>query len=431
MNTAILRWLALTLVVSGAIGCHGLLEVSDPTRVQDTDIANANGANARRLYASATFFGYYIGTVSDVAYFTDEWIYDVPSTAFPRATTFLDQRNSVQYENLGGDPHLGPLDLAFVQTTIAIPAVHAYTPDSLQGDFLAQLYAIRGFIVLQMAEDICPGFPLNDVANNLAVYGGPLTTDSALSYANTQFDSALKYVHDSTGFMTFARVAKGRALLDLGKYTEAAAVVASVPTAATYTTDPSYALSMSSFGCEGCSMAGVGNREGTNGLPFVSANDPRIPVQVLSPSNTVPNDTVYYTTLGSDPNDVIVLASGIEARLIQAEAALHNDDPSWKLMLDSLRATVGLNALTDPGTANGRVDLLYSERAFWLYMTGRRLGDLRRLISRYGRDPETVFPTGPYLGGNGGTYGTATSIPFNFSDEHRYNPHITTGCTTR
>jgi hypothetical protein len=61
------------------------------------------------------------------------------------------------------------------------------------------------------------------------------------------------------------------------------------------------------------------------------------------------------------------------------------------LSLDS-----ALAALPDPGTDSGRVSLMFRERAFWLFGTGTRLGDLRRLIRQYGRDQSTVFPTGPY-----------------------------------
>ena len=73
--------------------------------------------------------------------------------------------------------------------------------------------------------------------------------------------------------------------------------------------------------------------------------------------------------------------------------------------LNAARATkAGLSPLTDPGTAAARVDMLFRERAFWMYFTSHRLGDMRRLIRQYGRGTETVFPTGPYL--HGGVYGT-------------------------
>ena len=142
--------------------------------------------------------------------------------------------------------------------------------------------------------------------------------------------------------------------------------------------------------------------------------------------------TFYKTVKYPDLSAPITLASGIEARLIEAEAALHAGDAQWLTTLNTLRQTAispALPDLTDPGTADARLDLLYHERAYWLYLTGRRLGDLRRLIKVYGRGAETVFPTGPYP--LGGTYGTATSIPFIFAANSTGNPYLTSGCTSR
>jgi hypothetical protein len=96
-------------------------------------------------------------------------------------------------------------------------------------------------------------------------------------------------------------------------------------------------------------------------------------------------------------------------------------------ILNDLRSSVALPDLVLPATAAEQVDLLYRERAFWLYLTGRRLGDLRRLIRNYGRSAETVFPTGAYR--FGGTYGRATAIPFTVSIQRQYNAKITAGCT--
>jgi len=130
----------------------------------------------------------------------------------------------------------------------------------------------------------------------------------------------------------------------------------------------------------------------------------------------------------------MTLSSGIEARLIEAEAALNAGDPSWFTTLNTLRATMIVPAMAPiasmPVTTDAKVDLLYQERAFWLYLTGRRLGDLRRLMRNYGRGAETLFPTGPYSM-RGGNYSTATAIPFVQSSEQRYNPNLTSGCTTR
>ena len=49
---------------------------------------------------------------------------------------------------------------------------------------------------------------------------------------------------------------------------------------------------------------------------------------------------------------------------------------------------------------------MFRERGFWLFGTGHRHGDLRRLVRQYGLATEAVFPTGLYEGGPS-TYGTA------------------------
>jgi len=104
------------------------------------------------------------------------------------------------------------------------------------------------------------------------------------------------------------------------------------------------------------------------------------------------------------------LADGLEARLIQAEAALAAGGNSWLTILNTLRQDClgaaacapvpGLTSanlpatLTDPGTPDARLDLLMRERAMWLYMTGHREGDLRRLARIYHRDATTLWPHG-------------------------------------
>jgi len=415
-----------------ASGCHGLLDVSDPTLIRESDIANAPGANAQRLNVLSVLNGM-TPVFVDVAKFTDELMYDGPVGGI---TDLLGERMSQQFEASQGtrDQHLGNLDRVFYSTSIAIPPVRQYTPDSLRGDFLAQLYAIRGYVVLQAAEDLCSGFPLNDVSvDGLPAFGGPLTTDSALALAGANLDSALKYVHDSTRVETLARVAKGRLLLNQGHYAEAAAVVHSVETESVYQVDNNTVFGVqrpNRWSRGGVNLA-VGNHEGGNGLPFGS-HDPRIPLALGGARAGNAGETLYVTSKYPSATAPISIATGIEARLIEAEAALNADDPNWITILNTLRQTQISPALPDlsaPATVAERVDLLYAERAFWLYITGRRLGDMRRLIKNYGRDPEHVFPTGVTL--YGATFGTGTVIPFILAGAKLSNPNITAGCVTR
>jgi hypothetical protein len=70
---------------------------------------------------------------------------------------------------------------------------------------------------------------------------------------------------------------------------------------------------------------------------------------------------------------------------------------------------------------------LFKERAYWLFATAHRLGDLRRLVNSYGRAPDAVFPTGPYK--YGGSYGTAVNMTLG-PLAGGVNPEEK-GCTTR
>jgi starch-binding outer membrane protein, SusD/RagB family len=157
----------------------------------------------------------------------------------------------------------------------------------------------------------------------------------------------------------------------------------------------------------------MSNDEGENGLDFVEASDPRLVVD-SAVGSTCDGGTWYYPNkFGNPPTGLIPLATGVEARLVQAEAALNaGATASWASQLNALRANPAATGVTFPpaslsiapdstvnATARAQVDEMFRERAFWLYGTGSRLGDLRRLIRQYGRNASAVFPTGTYASG--------------------------------
>jgi hypothetical protein len=74
------------------------------------------------------------------------------------------------------------------------------------------------------------------------------------------------------------------------------------------------------------------------------------------------------------------------------------------------------------------VDMLFKERAYWLWLTGHRLGDMRRLIRQYGRTAATVFPVGTLALRPSDTYGTDVNFIVPFPE--RNNPQFT-GCLNR
>jgi hypothetical protein len=159
----------------------------------------------------------------------------------------------------------------------------------------------------------------------------------------------------------------------------------------------------------------------------------------------------------------VPVASGVEARLIEAEAALQAGDPVTMMSkLNALRAISaqllaglypgslptnafktngapnGLAPLTDPADPTtsaatqfaARRDLVFKERALWLYNTGHRQGDLRRLSrAPYSLPTTTTFPSGPHF--RGGTYGNDVAYPIPFAEQNNtaFNPGLCNNTT--
>jgi hypothetical protein len=266
---------------------------------------------------------------------------------------------------------------------------------------IGELWAISAFAYILFAELYCSGVPIS--RSEPLAYGPPLSTSQLLDTALARLTTANGAAAGDARITNLIAILRGRALLNQGQFAQAALAVAAVPTGYIYqifhsTTTPRQTNQIPvQFSAD---IYSVPSGEGTNGLDFSTAADPRLPTLATGLSRndgaTVMVQYRKYTTQ-SDP---VTQASGIEARLIEAEAALNLTAPDPVLFLSKVneaRATMaGLAPLTDPGTAAGRVDLLFRERAFWFYMTAHRLGDLRRLVRQYARSAESVFPTGAY-----------------------------------
>jgi hypothetical protein len=413
-----------------AAGC-GLLEVgNDPTVVEERDVANVEGALMQRR---AAIYAFRSATAYEVRYagvLADEFFYDTRSSSV-NGEMLLDRRESAEFEAAGGSRYVFSLwPTARVEAGRAIARLRAFMP---QTPLVGEMFAIRGLATVQLAEDYCPGFALNEVIDDRPVYGAALTTDQVFEAAVTEFDSALTHAADSARILNLVRVGRARALLGLGRFSEAAASVAAVPIAFVQNTEFLENANVYEpnqlYGEMMGQWLSVANREGSTGLDFVTASDPR--VGTVQEGYAFDERTpVYRATKYGSSTAPITVASGIEARLIQAEAALAAANPDWLTILNDLRATQitpALPALADPGTNSTRVNLLFRERAFWLFATGHRLGDLRRLIARYQRAPNSVFPAGAYWRGD--DYATGTSIPFPATTES-VNPAVT-GCSSR
>ena len=286
-----------------------------------------------------------------------------------------------------------------------------------------ELYALAGLSYIMLGELWCSGTPVS--TRDPLELSNPLTTTEIFNRSITHLTSAAANAGGNARVQNLTAVLRGRALLNLNQPAAAATAVASVPTSFSYEfvhgAPPARQTNQIQLNTAS-DIYSVPDREGVNGLDFASANDPRVPVTSTGPSR---NDGVTpmvvatkYPTIGSP----VAMVTGVEARLIEAEAALRAGNPTtWLQKLNDARATVaGLAPLTDPGTEAARINMTFRERGFWFYLTAHRLGDLRRLVRQYGRSIESVYPTGAYHK-QGLTRGTQATLIVPQTEENNPN----------
>jgi hypothetical protein len=428
----------------GACSREDLLEVQLPDQITPELAGSAVGANALRVSAIGNFAYFYGGDYGGSFHglsISSGLLSDEMEQA-RGGTEHIDSRA----QNDASQPLTntwGSVGQANTQLVRAIRALKQYLPDVTAADKatratqIGQLYALRGYVLLLVAENYCNGVPISKVDDEDPAGANEILTNAQLyDRALGQFDTASTTLGTTTAdepFKQLIAVGRGRVLLDQNKYPEAAAAVANVPTNFVYNVFYSNALENAVWGwMNGTLNYAPAEKEGGNGLPFISAKDPRVTVRRNADGTPTPRagqdgrqhftQTVY--PLATTP---IVLGSGVEARLIEAEAALKaGNTVTYLLKVNEARATrTDLPALTLPATAAAQLDQLMSERGFWFWGTSHRLGDLRRLVRQYGRATESVYPTGPYYAG--GTYGTdVVLLP---AQTEKNNPAWKTGCT--
>lgn len=429
------------VLLGGIWGCKGLTDLggkqSLPSGVQDpATFRTPAGALAMQRAVIADFQQITPGMVADAGLLTDELQdHNIGGSALFGDRTdgyALDAR--LMGSGTCDDPVCGPvydgLHLVRRDAVEAIGALQKYDSAAhpvLQGE----AYALAGYAEIFLADLFCSGVPLSTIVfEGDYVYRPGSTTSAIYQHAITLFDSALVVAKDSTHILNLARVGKGRALLDLGDYAEAATAVASVPDTFQYTFPVLWASTYSAPNTFLASITTVADHEGINGLAYRSSGDPR--TAVVSLGTNQHGTPLYFPAKYGGPNATapLVVASGVEARLIEAEAMLQaHDVTGWLTRLNHLRETAivpALPDLQDPGPA-AQVDTMFAERAAWLFVTGTRQGDLRRLIRQYGRLADDVYPRGLYPG-FGGRYGTEVNAPV--PNAEKTNP-LFTGCFNR
>jgi len=290
---------------------------------------------------------------------------------------------------------------------------------------IAEMWNLNAYTYVMFGENYCSGVPYGDSPRQGdLVLGEPATTTETFNFAVSRFDAALAAAGGDADQSNMAKVGKARALMSLNQYAEAAALVSGVPTSWKYDVQHSANSGRQEnahydFG-ELQGRWSLSDNEGINGLPFRSANDPRVPYEFSGKGFDEQTDQYLQMKFPAFDSPV-TLASGHEARYIEAEAALAAGNvTSFLGHLNAVRADLGMDDLVDPGTADGRIDLLFYERGFTLFGEAHRLSDLRRLVRQYNRPMSEVFPYGPFF--KGGDYGP--DVNFIIPQEEENNPNF-------
>lgn len=441
---------AVFLAVGVAAGCTtDTLEITDPDVLNVNDYATTAGATPLRLGVIQDFQNVFsgnaslesmvvvTGNVSDEMYSTDTF----DDRLFPNQRAMNDNLPALDgfYRNL---------HRARSGATRTINVLRRVAPTPVQN--IGEMYNIRGFVETFFAEAYCSGVPFSEEDGTTTEFGQPQTTAQIYTRALASFDSALASAGTDTRVQNIARIGRARVLLNQGRFDDAAAAVAAVPTSFAWVTAHSTGSGRQENGVWNALTVpnsryaivlpdAQGRGEGINGVAFLtSPADPRIPwvpstrTGFNGSSRNLPTQLKYDRTTGA------VVANGIEARLIELEARVRRDNQADRdavfAGLNNLRATAITPAMAPlpgsaPTTQAAAVSLLFEERAKWLYLTGHRLGDLRRLVRQYGRAANTVFPTGNLPAPLAGVYGNDVNLPIPFDEKN--NPKATAGCLDR
>jgi starch-binding outer membrane protein, SusD/RagB family len=484
--------LAAALILGAGCDTNKLVEVQNPATLRPEDLNNLGAVPALVNGAFRQFVGGYSGLGDDAflsssAAITDEAYYGDTFTTRDAA-----DKRILQPPVLGNisDAAFARLQQARFNARRAFGVVTQFsTAATASADAVtkAQLRTIEGYVYTTLSEGWCGSIPFSKLPDTGAINpndiepGDPIGTRAMNDTAVVRFTEALATNPNNR----LASVGKARSLLNLGKFAEAAAevTVAKVPTNYVFLLEHSQNTSaennpiaslqqngrygVSDF--EGGTVAsGAAYRPdivvptttvaiGAEGLGFRSAQDPRVPFEKRNNAQ----GTCFSASVRCWLNDNypkfdadVPLASGVEARLIEAEASLQAGTPAVMMTkLNELRANVGTlllglypdqkqtfttNGVTnslapladpaDPTTSaaaqfEARRAMLFRERAFWLYNTGHRQGDLRRLMrAPYSLPMAQVWPTGPHF--RGGNYGTDVAYPLPVAEANnvKFNP---------
>jgi len=263
---------------------------------------------------------------------------------------------------------------------------------------MALIQALGGYAYTLLGEGFC------ESTVNLSA---PFTSDEMLQKGITMFDQAIATAQaagssaTATDIVNMARVGAARAALKLGDGAKARGYASQVP--ANYEKWAWYSANSVRENNIFNVPAGVSGAWQSMGPYFQALADPRAPkttsttIRGLNSNPIFPAQRPYMYSgwSASIQNNKIEIdtdikfATGLEARYVVAE--VDGPTPATLAFVNERRAVGGKPAVNLTG--NELMAELRVQRALDFYLTGQRLGDLRRYKAKLGID---MFPTGKF-----------------------------------
>lgn len=420
LMTNIRRTGVTAALVLAFTGCAGVLDVSNPGALQEEQLSNpaleqfiVNGAIGEFQYAQG-YYALWSAMLSDEAY-TDHTEVGIRELSL-HTITDLNTTNEAVFGNISRARASGDDAVTRLKEMLGANAGKSIS--------VARALAYGGYSYVLLGEGFCEA-PV--------ALGPGLTSVQLQALAVQHFDSAITIaqafasiagqtaanVATATDIINMSRVGAARASLKSGDLAKARTYAALVPD--TYEKIAYY--SSNSVRENNIMNSGIRTTGPWQSMaaPFLSLNDPRVPQSTKSTTGLQqgilwiplrPEQYVGWLPVGTpqtiDITTSVKFAGGLEARYIGIEA----DGPTAAMLtfVNNRRAVGGKPPVTLAGAE--LVAEFRMQRGIDFYLTGQRLGDLRRFKAA-GVD---MFPKGKYPV-NAEVYGPATCFVVPLSEK--------------
>ena len=382
----------------GLAGCKGILDVQNPGALKEEQLTDpaleqflVNGAIGEFQY-SYGYYALYSAIMSDEA-FTDHTNVGIRELSLHSFGDLNDVNQSV-FENLSRARASADDALARLKQILGASAGSSLN--------VARVLAYGGYAYTLLGEGFCeatvslsPALPSSELFKRALTHFDSAVTIATASAVGASAANAAA----ATDIINMARVGAARAALKMGDLVKARGYAVLVPDAyeklSYYSSNSVRENNIVNSGVRATgawfSMAPA----------FQGLSDPRVPQPAASRaglnSNPIwvpfrPEQYSGWVATGTpqtiDITSNIRFASGLEARYIQTEA----DGPNAAMLtfVNARRAVGGKAAVNLTGAQ--LMTEFRLQRAVDFYLTGQRLGDLRR----YATAGTNLFPTGKY-----------------------------------